>query len=146
VVAGLAFSTAIGPIEVAMGLAKTARFEWRIPLGTPLGTPLNTILLYLGAIQADTWLRHRDRLREIAFRMTELESARERTTMRVQAWCSEVADRVRISVDEVLQDLPTAGDEAVVHQLHHLAYDVIRPMSHEVATDSLADGPTPSAS
>jgi len=142
VVAGLAFSTAIGPIEVAMGLAKTARFEWRIPLGTPLGTPLSTILLYLGAIQ----LRHRDRLTEIAFRRTELESARERTTMRVQAWRSEVADRVRISVDEVLQDLPTAGDEAVVHQLHHLAYDVIRPMSHEVATDSLAEGPTPSAS
>ena len=142
VVAGLAFSTAMGPIEVALGIAKAPDFEWRIPLGTPLAT----IFLCLGAIQADAWLRHRDRLTAIASRRAQLETARDRTAMRVQAWRTEVADRVRSSVDEVMQDLPTSDDEGVVNQLRHLAYDVIRPMSHEVATGPLDDGPTLRAS
>ena len=133
IAAGVGFGTVIGPIEVAIGLTDETQYEWRIPLGTPLVAAL----LCLGAVQADAWLSHRERLAVIGARRAQLKIAGDQAMARLAAWRAQVADRVKASVEDVLQGLPSAGDEAVVGRLRSLAYDVIRPMSHEVAAGSL---------
>lgn len=95
--------------------------------------PTIVVALSTMAIIVGTAREHRAQLAELVRVNLALEQARERTEQAVSQEQSRALERITVTLQEELAGLDPDRPAESAEALHHLAADVVRPLSHELA-------------
>lgn len=140
VVATVIRGVALSGILLAIGGLEEPLWLYRIAASVVTqGTILMVVALSVSTIRA-----HTRTLNSLLIAQRELEVMQARLLDEVDQRNKETLARVKTRLADEMVALDSMSDEASVEELQRLASDVVRPMSHELAT-SLKAGAEPSA-
>jgi hypothetical protein len=137
--AGVLRGVVVTSLLVALGAVQEARWGFRI--SSSIVTQCTT--LTLAALVVDSLRQHRQRLSTLMANRAALEESRVRAQSLLVERNDEAVERLKAVLFEEMGRIDRDAPEQAAVDLHRTAADVVRPMSHELASSIPTWAPKP---